>query len=397
MISPRAKSSPYDHNRYLALEIGPRPATSENEARARDYVSQQLQAAGYAVETQPFRSIRSFTLPWLIVSELFVASAALFWVYSDLLWRGVAACLTCLAFLLYWGLVSGVWRAHALFPKGNSANLSANAPSVNPGKRVVVLMAHLDSTRACLLWHPKLVKNFGPSFQAQTVILALQTAAAIGAVVFPNIAWLKWLMLPGALLSVWGIIVLLHRETVLDWVQGANDNASGVAVCLSLMDALKLDPLQQTEVVGVFTGCEEVGAPVGAEAFLKARGAQFKEAYFLIVDNVGAGDPRYLTAEGMMPRRHAHPELLNLAQQLAQANPEWNFKPSAVPPGAYTDALPYLAKGYRAMALWSEKEGALPNWHWHTDTLVRVEPEALDKMMIVLLAMLKQIDREGIE
>lgn len=389
--------NPSRHVQHLAKVIGARPATSKREHQAHDYVQQTLENLQIPTRSEEFHSIRSFTAPWLLTSLFFVLAGTLVWLGETLPIKAGAIGFSLLGGLFYWGLVSGRWDVQKLFPKDVSRNVvGILSPSGDPERRVL-LVAHVDSTRACLLWHPKLVKNFGMSFQLQTFLLGL----LILSIFFASsdfkpweFDW-RWLTLPGLVISAWGIIVLIHRETLLDWVQGANDNASGVAVCLSVLERLRETPLQQTEVWAVFTGCEEVGAPVGAQEFLKKHASELQNAYLLIVDNVGAGDPRYLTAEAMLPRQHAHPELLALAKKLAERHSDWNFQASSVPPGAYTDALPFLIKGYRCLALWSEKEGALPNWHWHTDTIERVEPEALQKMSEVVMGLVRAIDESG--
>jgi hypothetical protein len=62
-----------------------------------------------------------------------------------------------------------------------------------------------------------------------------------------------------------------------------------------------------------------------------------------------------------------------------------------VPPGAYTDALPFLMKGYRAVALWCEElPGIPPNWHWTTDVLENVRPTDLERAKTVVRAILEK-------
>ena len=380
--------------------FGARPATSERERRAREYLARQLQAHSIRTIEQPFRSIPSLTPPWLTVSLLFLASGVLAFYPAQGASRSVllacAALFSLMACALYWGLVSGMWDVARLFPKRESANLIGIVPARRTPTRRVVLMAHIDTQRAMLLWHPKLVRQFGQSFVVQTVLLALHGLGALGIAYGllsggTVLAWARWLMLPGSLLSLWGVFVLLHREWVLDWVQGANDNGSGVAMVLTLLKELAHQPLEEVEVWGVFTGCEEVGVPAGAFAFEREYGAELHDALFLIVDHVGRGEPRYLLKEAMLPRQRAHPEMVRLMQQLAQQHPEWCLKPSAVPPGAYTDALPFLMKGYRAIALWCEEQpGIPPNWHWATDVLENVRPHDLERAKTVVRATLEK-------
>ncbi len=386
----------YENLRTLIETFGARPATSESEARLRDYLARRLQKKGLKTFTQPFRTVPSFTTAWLVVSLMYVVSTAGVWLLSGL-GAVLFALLSLAGSLLYWGLVSGRWDVMKLFPQRESANLIAIAPAQGAVKRRVVLMGHIDSTRATLLWHPKTVKNFGKSFILQTVILALHSMGAllvISASFWQELALLagmaRWLMVPGALVSLWGLFVLIHRERALDWVQGANDNGSGTAVVLSLMEHLADNPLEETEVWGVFTGAEEVGTPAGAFAFEHEYGYQLRDAEFLIIDHVGLGEPRYLLAEAMLPRQKAHPEMVNRFESLARQHPEWNLKSSAVPHGAYTDALPFLIHRYRAIALWCEQEpGIPPNWHWRTDTLENVSPHDLERVRKVLEAYIK--------
>ena len=350
---------------------------------------------------QPFHSVPSLTLPWLTVALLFALSGALVWLTHSGWLQGGAALGSLTARALYWGLISGRWDVMRLFPKRESANLIGIVPAREQTLHQIVLMAHIDTQRATLLWHPRLVRRFGQNFTIQTVLLGLHGLGALGwlaHLLLQNPAlhppFLKpdylligarWLMLPGSLLSLWGIVVLLHRELVLDWVQGANDNGSGVAVVLSLLMELARQPLAHVEVWGVFTGCEEVGMPAGAFAFEREYGWQLRDASFLIIDHVGLGGARYLIAEGMLPRAHAHPEMIAWMQSLANAHPEWSLQPSAVPPGAYTDALPLLIKGYRAIALWCEQQpGIPPHWHWITDVLEHVNPSDLERVRVIV-------------
>jgi len=307
------------------------------------------------------------------------------------------ALLSPLASVLYWGLVSGKWDVMRLFHRRESANLIAIAPARKQTKRQVVLLAHIDSTRAALLWHPRTVKNFGKSFVLQTLLMGLHSLGAVLVIgvelTGASIGWAEWLMMPGTLVSLWGLFVLVHRETVLDWVQGANDNGSGTAVVLTLMEHIGENPLDETEVWGVFTGAEEVGIPAGAFAFEREYGWQLRNAEFLVVDHVGLGRPRYLLAEAMLPRQRAHPELVRRFEALAHQHPEWQLAPSEVPHGAYTDALPLLIKRYRAIALWCEQDrGVPPNWHWRTDTLEHINPDDLERVFHLLKAYLSEVD-----
>ncbi|MDW8052836.1 MAG: M28 family peptidase [Armatimonadota bacterium] len=384
--------NPYRHLQEIILAFGARPATSDAEARLREYLKRRLDECGLMVFEQPFRSVPSLTLAWLTTALLFALSAGLAWTSHTLAWVA-GAISSAFGMAMFWGLVSGRWDVMRLFPQRDTANLIAVAPATGNPTRRVVLMAHMDTQRAALMWHPKHVRALGRNFQLQAAVLIAHTLLAFSLPFTPLLGanWHLWLtravMTVGGLIAFYGIAMLLHRERFLPYVEGANDNGSGVAVVLSLMEHLAANPLPDTEVWGVFTSCEEVGRPIGAFAFEQEYGAALRDAEFLIVDHVGLGEPRYLIAEAMLPRARASAELIAKMEAFAQACPEWRLKPSAVPHGAYTDALPFYLRGYRAIALWCEVEpGIPPNWHWLTDTLENISPDDLQRAYEVVHA-----------
>jgi len=385
----------YQNLTALIHAFGARPATTESEARLREYLHRRLHERGLTVFEQPFRSVASLTPAWLTVSVLFVASAVLGWLNAPALWW-VGAGSSLVAMAMFWGLVSGRWDVMRLFPQRESANLIAVVPPHGEAHRRIVLMAHIDSQRAALMWHPRHVRAFGRNFQLQAGVLGAHTLGAVLFAVSPllGVAWLpapaRAVMTLGGLVALYGMALLLHRERFLPWVQGANDNGSGTAALLTVLERLADAPLPHTEVWGVFTGCEEVGRPNGAFTFEREYGHQLRDAEFLIIDHIGLGEPRYLVAEAMLPRARAHPDMVGAMERLAAEHPDLCLQPSAVPHGAYTDALPFYLRGYRAIAIWCELEkGVPPHWHWITDTLEHVSASDLQRAVATIEAFLQ--------
>lgn len=70
------------------------------------------------------------------------------------------------------------------------------------------------------------------------------------------------------------------------------------------------------------TGAEEVGL-VGMMDFLRRHGAELRDAAFFILDNIGAGRPKYAVTEGMIRSYPLDPDLIGLAARVAAAHPEW--------------------------------------------------------------------------
>lgn len=393
-----------DHVRALSA-IGPRPATSAAEERAHRYAAGRLAEYGARVSVEPFASWKTLAQPWLLTAALLILAGALLWLPgaagpgavphgAPVLARQAAAAAGALGLAMFWGMASGNWEVGRLFARGQSRNVIGVVAPRGPVRRRVVLLAHADTQRATLFWHPSQVRNFGASFRLNQAMALYSAAVAAAAALYPAAAAWHWWALPGVATTGYGMAVLLHRELFCRWVEGANDNASGVAVALELTRRAAADPLAHTELWCVITGAEEVGAPVGADRFIRRHGPRLgRTAAFLVIDNVGAGDLRCLAGEGSVRFHRAHPRLLDLARRTGEARPDWRVGESRVAPGAYTDAHPLLARRLPALAIWAEKNGVLPNYHWPTDVLANVDPAALGRAQAFADQLIRELDR----
>ena len=146
--------------------------------------------------------------------------------------------------------------------------------------------------------------------------------------------------------------------------------------------------LTEKELWFVATGAEEVGT-VGMEAFLDAYGEEIKDALIINIDNVGAGQLSWVTAEGMARRYRANQRLIGLAKRVARERDI--FVKPRVYKGLSTDATPALARGYKAMTIMGFGANGVPvNWHWSSDTSANVDPELIDRVTDLVTNMIRQ-------
>jgi Zn-dependent M28 family amino/carboxypeptidase len=174
---------------------------------------------------------------------------------------------------------------------------------------------------------------------------------------------------------------------------GANDNASGVGVMLALAERLKAEPLKNTEVWWVATGCEEVGA-YGSADFIRRNRNDLYDATIIVVDNVaGKGtSPTYLTSEGMLMPVRFSLDVLAIAEQVAAKHPELQARPHDHQ-GVYTDAAPALQAGVKALSLVGQtREGWIPDWHNASDTFGAVEADAVAHVERFVWEVLQKLD-----
>jgi Zn-dependent M28 family amino/carboxypeptidase len=158
-------------------------------------------------------------------------------------------------------------------------------------------------------------------------------------------------------------------------VPGANDNACAAAGLIALVERFAREPLEQTELIAVATGCEESGMG-GAAAFLRSARGELDPATTLVVglDQIGAGDPHVLTGEGPPGLASYRDEDLRWADRAGAAVPRFHA-------AAWTDPILAVFAGLPAVSLVGVKDGGFPNYHLPTDTPDRVDWTAVERSL----------------
>jgi aminopeptidase-like protein len=194
-------------------------------------------------------------------------------------------------------------------------------------------------------------------------------------------------------IAVMPLLLLTLQADLTPYTAGANDNASGAALLLTLAERLPGQPLEHTEVWLVATGCEEVGC-YGAVAFFRSHREELRDAAVLVVDTVGgAGSgPCYLRSEGMVLPHQYDPGLLSLADAIAVDRPELGAYSRRMTE-AYTEGLPAIQTGLHVLTLCGfTPDGELPNWHQTSDTIDNIDREALARNYAFIRELLLRID-----
>jgi hypothetical protein len=232
-----------DHVRELAEGIGPRPATTDAEARAADYIEGVFEARGLDVERQEFDCPRTYSWTFAIYHLLTIASA----VVSR--WAAVPALVIAAAVAVaMWLDLDTRFSIARFLPRGPSQNIIArHLPRARRGERVrkIVIVAHYDSAKASLAFSPGLVRNFSLSFGLMKwTTFATPLVIAVGALPFMRALapWTWYAALAACAYLLVPLFINVHRELFMPATDGANDNASGVAVMLGVMEATVPEP-----------------------------------------------------------------------------------------------------------------------------------------------------------
>jgi len=381
------------HIRALSEDIGPRGPTTEGERRGAEYCQQQLSALGYTPQVESFSSARSIFEPHLLAASGMLFAFALY-PLAGRLTAGIAAALSLLA--LGSDLLELSFRDNPLrwlVSKGSSQNVVATAAPSGEHQRDLVLIGHIDTQRTPLIFSsPAWLAAYKAFTTIAFVAFALQTLLYILGTL-TGWSWIWPVTLVCAVCSLLLILLCVQADST-PFCAGANDNATGAGIVLTLAEQLKAQPLAHTRVWLACTGCEEV-QHYGAIDFFRRHRAELVKPLAIAFEMLGCAGPAWLVKEGIVIPFYADKKLVALAEKLSREHPEWEAHATQVN-GGNTEMADALRIGIPAITLagWTP-EGGAPYWHMVSDTYDKVDAEVLGRAYAFTWAYIQALDGNG--
>ena len=265
----------------LADEIGPRPATSEAENRAAAYIESVFVARGLEPELQEFDAPHTYSWAYVLYHLFSIISAvcAGAWLLQGrLAWPAFA--LSAIVAFVMWMDLDTRWGLSRIMPKGPSQNVIArHVPKARRGEKLkkIVIVAHYDTARASLAFAPGVVGQFPVTFSlmkaatfALPVVLLARSLPIPGPAAVDTYLWYLSLVFAAYLLIP--LFINLQRELGMPFINGANDNASGVAAMLGVLNNLVSEPDPNRFVTSEFPPVRR-GPEAAAEAGVVPEGS----------------------------------------------------------------------------------------------------------------------------
>ncbi len=381
-----------EHVRHLSVDIGPRGSTTAAEAAAAAYAWGVLDKLGLSPRMQRFSSGTSQWRPFALAITLALLAVAVYPLAgrATAIFATLLAATTLVSAYLELNFITNPIRW--LLPKRPSQNVWAVIPAAGTPTRRLVLVGHLDSHRTPFVFrsplHLKVFQVLVTAGFASMAALAL--LYIVGSIVQSDIIYL--ISLAPAVLLIFDLIMTVQPD-MTPYTPGANDNASGAALVLTLAERLKEEPLANTEVWTVNSGCEEVGC-YGAAAFLREHRDKLKDAYFITLDSVagpGSG-PCYITREGMAKPYRSDPGLLALSDQIAADRPELGAYSKVMSLG-FTEGAIGIKNGMPSLTFVNLRpDGVLPHWHRPDDIFENVDADVLARTQAFVWELLQRLD-----
>lgn len=266
-----------EHVAYLSQEIGPRPASTEEEQRAALYISEQFSAeAGLTTAMEDFQCNPDSSLPRTLCSGVAVLVTLVATIVGALAVPAIVVSLICAA--LAAAEVFDKPVLSRLLNRGVSQNvvaryLPAKSPTRASRRRKVIVVANYDSG--------KVRRDLNGAMPAVLPILYWVELAML--VVMPLLLAIRMVLAPdGSVLVVFNVLLAVAMvvavlpvasfllEKFANYNEGANCNAAGVAVLLEVASRVAAardlpdapEPTVHGEAAAVSAGLVPEGAEI---------------------------------------------------------------------------------------------------------------------------------------
>lgn len=384
-----------NHVHHLAVDIGPRGSTTPEEKRAAAYAEDVYRDLGLTPITEEFTSAKSAWRPFTF-STFLVLLSELIYLYGGLVGAVIASLVTgvvIVSLVLELSFKSNPLRW--ILPKARSQNVSAVIEPASEVKQTVILVGHIDTHRTPIS-HRSL--RWFSIFNRLTTLTFISAILMLVLFLIRLFLVFELLVYVTMILSIPVLVLFLMAFTAdfTPYTSGANDNATGAAMTMGLAERATNEPLQNSRVWAVNVGCEEVGA-YGSAAWLDSHLDEIGDAVYLTLDNIGGpgAGPCYLTKETLIFPFVYDPELIALADRLAEENPDLKAY-SAEQKAAYTDGAIGIKAGLSCLTFVGyTPEGVIPHWHQQSDVFENVDWDVMERTLKFVWLLLQAVDAKA--
>jgi hypothetical protein len=282
-----------------------------------------------------------------------------------------------------------------VMPKAPSQNVVAVVQPTGEHRQDLILIGHVDSHRTPLISSSSRWIATYQFFVAVIFVLAVLQVVLYLLGTITQWGWIWPASIPYVFCSLLLIAHHLHADRT-PFSPGANDNATGAGLVLTLAQHLQSEPLRHTRVWLVNTGCEEV-QHYGAADFFRRHRRDLQAPVAVAFEILGCTDPAWLTREGMGIPFHADRRLVALAEKLAGEHPEWSARADQIF-GGNTEMADALLAGVPALTLLGAAgHGETTYWHSREDTYDKMDPEVMGRAYRFAWTFIQALDLQGWE
>ena len=269
----------------MCKEIGPRPAGSESEKKAQEYITEQMKTCADEVTMEPFQLSPNAFMSFIKICGTFLILAVIFSVVGGLVnipaLAFVSIALTAVSFVcLVMEFLMYKPFYDKLFPKATSHNVIGVKKATGELKQRIIFSGHVDSSfewtythlgGAVLLYICGIYAVVSLIGVCLINVLDVADVFADGSTIDTVLFWAQLGLAPGGIVA-WCFVNFKRC------VEGANDNLTGTFGSIAILKYLKDNDItfENTEVIAMVAGSEESGLR-GSKAYMKAHKDELKD------------------------------------------------------------------------------------------------------------------------
>jgi hypothetical protein len=384
----------------IITACGPRLPGSPEEKKGAEMIAEEFRSVTGNAKIDEFTLHPHAFIGWIPIAGFGLMVSAILVMFYPLAAAILNVCLFSFAIIQF--IKYKQWFDF-LFPKATSQNVySVVEPPSGVAQYTILLSGHIDSSWCWNLpikhserMRYKIYYGFLGGFLVivMGIIRVCEFYLGEGLGTGTSFKWMFYIipfMFPG--------FYYIHRFLTWDKTKaspGAMDNLSGIAQCLSILKYFQTHPNDQPKnarLVIVGFGSEEAGLR-GSRAFVKKHKNDLLkgEVWNLNIDGVSDDYSFNLMKGEAMLATNYNTDLVNIVtavlNEFGLYRPFWKLDVGA------SDAVTLCQAGKRAYTFAAQDTTPLNNYHTYMDTLDRINPEALRKMLILVLRVIEKIDR----
>ncbi len=357
----------------LLSEWPHRGVGSEEEMEAREMLMAHLTGEiGVEVAEEGFFTPRSY-LPffWAIALSqcFFIALSG----YGSLVMAagGLMVLISHMRFF-DWRVTRPIW----LLARTTTANLVAKKGA---GRRLIILMAHIDSAPASFAYRPEQVPHFKTSVYLSTGIISLGFLVPLASLSGLDVPW--FIKAPIILLTIAQVVMASLDFWRFGYTPGANDNLTGVAAATEVASRLWAKMPEGAEVRLVITTAEEAGM-LGAQHYWEQHHEELKarDTHVLNFDTVGFGKLSFVLESGGFTPVYYDGALPHAAHALTKLNKRFAGVKEAKHHVGDFDSVWFCRDGISSLTIAAyDENGMMPYIHTMEDRAEHLDLDVMDE------------------
>lgn len=254
----------------ICKEIGPRPAGSESEKKAQEYIADQLRTCADEVTIEEFKLAPKAFMSFIAICGVLLLISVVFSMVKLPIVSVVLTVLALVCMVLEFVMYKEFYDF--IFPKAISHNVIGVKKATGEAKKRIIFSGHVDSSFEWTYTH--LGGNILLYIAGGYAVISLFVIFFINIFFLTGVFkpestsyeifyWLQLAFAPGGVVALF----FLNNKRC---VHGANDNLTGTMASVAVLKYLKDNDInfEDTEVVAMSAGSEESGLR-GSRAYIK--------------------------------------------------------------------------------------------------------------------------------